>query len=674
MVRKRKKKKKKKKKVESLWRARVRACVRALLKIEYSFSYGAEFQRKCDEAAGRLFGADHYCAVLAMEPFGELIPESFDAIRDGDKITAQVRKRTAPAAALSDSETVLSPDDWKSMRESHINDKFDFQSLVSKFGGGGGGGGGAAGGSISNERRPSVARGNNALVTTSSGPARKAATSSINIDTDPPRRSRSLGDVDDDGGELTAEDPASEDAAGRYQMHSSAPPVPLSPRSPRGPGPAPMRRTASLAVPARKPTRPVGAPPRSIGGAGQARSPGFSESEDFESVLSETPDISRESMRTISAKLEDIDEEMARISAELNKTRKPTLTKSEKSDRNDRSDNIAPAPSSPRAQVDLDVLDDLLNGDDESDTYKPVAADRSRSPGRGRPAGALSDGAFTRSAPARGLSPGRRGLSPGRSGQSSPGPPPKPQKSEQALMRAEQLKRGRSNARLIELSDLGGVGGGGGGGSPAMIHRQPSGRTVGPASPMLSRNASHGSGATIPSRMNGSAAMIPNTGGRTYGGGGGGAASSSQLPHMPSRPPLFDGLPAPLLLPALSKAVTKTSGPFACPVCFKSYPIAADVCYHVQKRHEVDIGDAAAVNDANARYHSTPQLMRSNDSGQQFELARSKSTHSLSAGAVDEQLPPGWARVWSKSKQKFYYYNERTGQSIWTLAGVYAAK
>jgi hypothetical protein len=77
---------------------------------------------------------------------------------------------------------------------------------------------------------------------------------------------------------------------------------------------------------ARKPMRPVGAPPRGIGGAGQARSPGFSESEDFESVLSETPDMSRESMRTISAKLEDIDEEMARISAELNKTRKPSMS------------------------------------------------------------------------------------------------------------------------------------------------------------------------------------------------------------------------------------------------------------------------------------------------------------------------------------------------------------
>jgi hypothetical protein len=587
-----------------------------------------------------------------MEPFGELIPESFDAIRDGDKITAQVRKRTAPAAALSDSETVLSPDDWKSMRESHINDKNDFQSLVSKFGGG----------SITDRRPSAAARGNNALVTTSSGPARKPV-ASLPIDTDPPRRSRSLGDVDDDGGEVTAEDPASDDTPARYQMHNSAAPaIPLSPRSPRAPLPTPMRRAASLAVPARKPTRPVGAPPRGIGGAGMARSPGFSESEDFESVLSETPDMSRESMRTISAKLEDIDEEMARISAELNKTRKPAFTKS---------DNIAPAPHSPGAQVDLDALDDLLNGDDDSDTYKPVAADRSRSPGRGRPAGAQSDGAFARSGPVRGLSPGRRGLSPGRSGQSSPGPPPKPQKSEQALMRAEQLKRGRSNARLIDLNDLGG---GGGGGSPAVMHRQASGRPAGPTSPMLSRNASQGSGATIPNRVNGSAAMIPNTGGRTYGGGGGGAASSGQLPHMPSRPPLFDGLPAPLLLPALSKAVTKTSGPFACPVCFKSYPIAADVCYHVQKRHEVDIGDAAAVNDANARYHSTPQLMRSNDSGQQFELARTKSTQSLSAGAVDEQLPPGWARVWSKSKQKFYYYNERTGQSIWTLAGVYAAK
>jgi hypothetical protein len=331
--------------------------------------------------------------------------------------------------------------------------------------------------------------------------------------------------------------------------------------------------------------------------------------------------------------------------------------------------------TSPGASVDLDALDDLLNGDDESDTYKPVAVERSRSPGRARPLGAQSDGAFARSgAAARGLSPGRRGLSPGRSGNASPGPPPKPQKSEQALMRAEQLKRGRSNARLIELTDVGG-GGGGGSGSPMVMQRHASGRPAGggPASPMLTRNASQGSGATIPSRMNGSGAMIPNVGGRTYNGGGA-AASSTQLPHMPSRPPLFDGLPAPLLLPALAKAVTKTSGPFACPVCFKSYPIAADVCYHVQKRHEVDINDAAAVSDANARYHSAPQLSRANDSGQSFEFVRTKSTHSLSGGAVDEQLPPGWARVWSKSKQKFYYYNERTGQSIWTLAGVYAAK
>jgi hypothetical protein len=51
--------------------------------------------------------------------------------------------------------------------------------------------------------------------------------------------------------------------------------------------------------------------------------------------------------------------------------------------------------------------------------------------------------------------------------------------------------------------------------------------------------------------------------------------------------PMLDGLPAPLLTPALAKQVSSRDGPYSCPQCFKAYPTAADVLYHIQKRHAV---------------------------------------------------------------------------------------
>jgi hypothetical protein len=243
-----------------------------------------------------------------------------------------------------------------------------------------------------------------------------------------------------------------------------------------------------------------------------------------------------------------------------------------------------------------------------------------------------------------------RPSSPDRAGN---GPPPKPQKSEQALIRVEQLKRGRSNAQLIDaprgLSPPRSVG------SPALAQRSLSPSRSGNStqrslSPSRNNAGGGGGGGGNNSGRFGAGAPAPQQG-RAYAGNG----PVAQLPHMPSRQPLFDGLPAPILTPGLAQAVTKTSGPFACPICFKSYPIAADVFHHVQKRHEVDLLDAAAVNDANEAFHTQPQLQRTvsvNGSGQAFGAVRgANSGGSLDANLADQPLPPGWTRVWSKSKQ-----------------------
>jgi uncharacterized C2H2 Zn-finger protein len=49
--------------------------------------------------------------------------------------------------------------------------------------------------------------------------------------------------------------------------------------------------------------------------------------------------------------------------------------------------------------------------------------------------------------------------------------------------------------------------------------------------------------------------------------------------------PMLDGVPAPPLTPALAKQVSSRDGPYSCPQCLKAYPTAADVLYHIQKRH-----------------------------------------------------------------------------------------
>jgi hypothetical protein len=533
-----------------------------------------EFRRKCDEACARLFGSTAYCAALELEPFGELIPESFDAIRDGDKIVARVAHRDD--AAHDEQSTVLSPDDWKAMRESHINDQSSFQQLVDRF-----------------------------AYQTVPEPER--------------RRSRSVGDEDDVA-------PAAPVGSASTNVPRRAMPQP------------PLRSNSGGGAPiVRKPTRPVGTP-----GALASASHTVDDSDDFESAPSESDQLPRESLRTISAKLEDIDEEMARINAELAKAKgiaptpapAPLKTASARTVSNPRPptrvvpaadlDHIRSARPATRVvpQSEMDQLDAFL-----SSPSSPVKVTRANSKAQ-----------LVSSNP----SPMIRPSSPDRAGN---GPPPKPQKSEQALIRVEQLKRGRSNAQLIDaprgLSPPRAVG------SPALAQRSLSPSRSG-NSAQRSLSPSRGGGNN--SGRFGAGAPAPQQG-RAYAGNG----PVAQLPHMPSRQPLFDGLPAPILTPGLAQAVTKTSGPFACPICFKSYPIAADVFHHVQKRHEVELLDAAAVNDANDAFHTQPQLQRTvsvNGSGQVFGGVRgANSGGSLDANLADQPLPPGWTRVWSKSKQ-----------------------
>jgi hypothetical protein len=91
---------------------------------------------KCNESARRLFGANAYCAALEMD-LGELLPESYDAIRDGDKIRATVAYRTEAesAATSADKEkTVLDKEDWMALRESKINPGLAWERFVSDVG------------------------------------------------------------------------------------------------------------------------------------------------------------------------------------------------------------------------------------------------------------------------------------------------------------------------------------------------------------------------------------------------------------------------------------------------------------------------------------------------------------------------------------------------------------
>ena len=155
---------------------------------------------------------------------------------------------------------------------------------------------------------------------------------------------------------------------------------------------------------------------------------------------------------------------------------------------------------------------------------------------------------------------------------------------------------------------------------------------------------------------------------RAYGDTGN-KPKGNDLPNMPSRQPKFDGRPAPLLLPALARAVTKSSGPFSCPVCFKAYPLCADVFHHVKKRHGIDVTDAPAVRDANAMFKRGPAAggsLGSNSGG--FFGAPSPPIHrGNSMGSGADILPPGWTRVWSNSKNRFYFYNQMTGKSCWSI-------
>lgn len=557
---------------------------------------------------------------MELAPFGELIPESFDAIRDGDKIVARVAHRAVGSGGGNNNgdSTVLSVDDWKAMRESRINEASNFNELVSRF------------------------------AYQTADPER--------------RRSRSVGDDDDLGSGAVL---AAAAAASTGQQAQARRPVPQ-----------PQLRTNSAnAAPAiRKPTRPVGAPAMRVRDA-------TDDSDDFESAPSESTDqLTRESIRTISAKLEDIDEEMRRINAELAKANapiavaapaaaakpallprvaKPPLTSAQ---------SAGPSRSrAPSGKDQMDELDALLNFSGTEAKSPMLARTKSQ---------------FTTSAPvALARANSSATINPG-----GAGPPPKPQKSEQAMIRAEQLKRGRSNARAVELPDPRAL-------SPGRSFSPSRGTSPDAASPRLLRgnnsSGNHSGGQFLPPQRSLSPSRSNNSSNGRIGGGGPSSPQAGrqyastgptlQLPHMPSRQPLFDGLPAPILMPALAAAVTKTSGPFACPVCFKSYPIAADVFHHVQKRHDVDLLDGPSVCDANEAFHTNPSLQRTvsvNGSGQLFDPARARAVGS--GGSVDsageQQLPPGWTRVWSKSKQKFYFFNERTGASIWTLAGVFAAK
>ena len=73
--------------------------------------------------------------------------------------------------------------------------------------------------------------------------------------------------------------------------------------------------------------------------------------------------------------------------------------------------------------------------------------------------------------------------------------------------------------------------------------------------------------------------------------------------------------------------------------------------------------DAAGVREANAQHKRSGGM---NGSGATFNAPLSRN-NSMNSGA--EMLPPGWMKVWSKSKQKFYYYNAATGRSSWTIGG-----
>jgi hypothetical protein len=139
-------------------------------------------------------------------------------------------------------------------------------------------------------------------------------------------------------------------------------------------------------------------------------------------------------------------------------------------------------------------------------------------------------------------------------------------------------------------------------------------------------------------------------------GGGGGLKSpdvarrgaASELPHKPPAGSLmFDGRVAPLLMASLARAVTKTSGPFSCPVCFNSYPIrypfywssrcktltiatiyrSADVIHHAQKRHQVDLLDAAGVAAANAAFHAPGGKNASNTSAATFRVPSTRASN-----------------------------------------------
>jgi hypothetical protein len=65
---------------------------RVLLALSVSFE---QFVRKCDGTVVRLFGHEFACDWLELAPYGVLVDESFDAIRDGDALSCVVRLRCA---------------------------------------------------------------------------------------------------------------------------------------------------------------------------------------------------------------------------------------------------------------------------------------------------------------------------------------------------------------------------------------------------------------------------------------------------------------------------------------------------------------------------------------------------------------------------------------------------
>jgi hypothetical protein len=88
---------------------------RVLLALSASF---AQFVRTVDATVARLFGAEFTATALELVPFGVVVPESFDAIRDGDALRCAIVLRSGYNAIGDDDDDEEQVDDFEFHQDS----------------------------------------------------------------------------------------------------------------------------------------------------------------------------------------------------------------------------------------------------------------------------------------------------------------------------------------------------------------------------------------------------------------------------------------------------------------------------------------------------------------------------------------------------------------------------